>query len=97
MRHLLRPGHQIKMSKLAPMISDLYPEVLSEVRETYVETNEPSEWTYAAQDVLFRLYPDHLDDIPRRYIIQSIITQHLVHELKQLDEFARWREGNGLR
>lgn len=97
MRHLLRPGHQIKMSKLAPMISDLYPEILSEVRETYVETNEPSEWTYAAQDVLFRLYPDHLDDIPRRYIIQSIITQHLVHELKQLDEFARWREGNGLR
>ena len=97
MRHLLRPGHEIKMSKLAPMISDLYPEVLSEVRETYVETNEPSEWTYAAQDVLFKLYPDHLDDIPRRYIIQSVITQHLVNELKQLDEFARWREGNGLR
>lgn len=97
MRHLLRPGHEIKMSKLAPMISDLYPEVLSEVRETYVETNEPSEWTYAAQDVLFKLYPDHLDDIPRRYIIQSVITQHLVNELQQLDEFARWREGNGLR
>ena len=97
MRHLLRPGHEIKMSKLAPMISDLYPEVLTEVRETYVETNEPSEWTYAAQDVLFKLYPDHLDDIPRRYIIQSVITQHLVNELKQLDEFARWREGNGLR
>lgn len=86
-----------RMTKLGPIMSELFPKVKSAVKSAYDETTEKSQWTLAAETELKnevgRIYNDQL----RRDIIQSIITDYFMTELNKPTILQEWLVEGGLK
>lgn len=93
---LSNPPKEPKMSKLAPIMSALFPSVKEVVVHAYHESNDPKEWTILAQNELNHLISRQIERQVRRDIIQSIITDHIYLEKNNLNDMKKWSEFGGL-
>ncbi len=95
MKWIKNPPMEPKMTKLAPIMSDLFPEVKNAVKASYNDSSDPREWTLAAQRILNDRINRDIESQVRRDIIQSIITDYIYLDLNNRQAIERWsKEGN---
>lgn len=85
------------MTKLAPLMSALFPKVRSAVVYAYNDNPETAEWTRKAEEALRNSLRCMIDDETRRDIIQAIITDYVYVELGNHEDIRKWAENGGLR
>ncbi len=92
---LLDPPKEPRMKKLAPVMSEMFPDVLQAVVKSYEETQNVQEWTHAAENALY-VENVMIHDQTARDIIQSAITCYISLQLGREDLLTEWRYHGGL-
>lgn len=95
-RHLMNPPTEPRMTKLAPIMSALFPNVRSAVAAAYKDNPNAAEWTNCAEKALLNSLTCEINDMTRRDIIQAIITDYVYLELGKQNDLQRWAENGGL-
>ena len=96
LRMLENPTKEPKMTKLAPIVDALFPDVMEAVKVSYSESAEQTEWTQAANSILVEKYADRISDQTRRDIIQGIMTYYFLNVLNKIDVLEDWSKRGGL-
>lgn len=94
---LLDPSSEPRMTKVAPFVCALFPQVRESVVRSVVHSKDPKDWTKAAEDALAAIVGNELGSVTRRVIVQGVITEHLLNELQDQSAFRDWYRNNGLR
>lgn len=97
MRMMRNPAEQPRMTKLAPVYIELFPEVLDAVRTAYEESREPASWTKAAEMAFDKMEAGEVGDTTHRDIIQCAMTYYFMNILDKVDELKKWSELGGFR
>lgn len=83
-------------TKIAPIMSELFPKTYEAVKSAYKNGNE-IEWTRMTNETLNQELQNEIIDIhTRRKIIQSIMTQYLYNDLNQVAKLEKWNKEGGL-
>ena len=89
-RLLQAPPKEPRMTKLAPIMSTLFPKVYKAIVTSYSESTEPREWTVAVEAALGTV----IDNQVRRDILQAVVTDYLYNKLGKANEVEKWiKEG----
>ena len=96
-KQLENPPKEPRMTKLAPIMSALFPKVRSAVVDAYKDNLNAIEWTKRAEEVLINDLATELNDRTRCDIIQAIITDYVYNELGKKNDLQKWAENGGLR
>ena len=91
------PPKEPRMTKLAPIMSAMFPKVKAAVVSAYKDNPDTAEWTDRAEKVLLNDIVCSIDDMTRRDIIQAVITDYVYLELGKRSDLQRWAENGGLR
>lgn len=90
---LLNPSKEPRMTRLAPIMSALFPKVRTAVEQAYSESYEPIEWTNAAANAL-QINLTEINNDFFRTIVQAVLTDYIYHKLGKTGEVIRWtKEG----
>lgn len=94
MRLVANPPEKPKMTKLAPIIGVLFPEVRDAALRAVECGGEAADWTAAARGELRGRYPQDIPSQVERDIIQAIFVQILYVENNDIASLERWtKEG----
>lgn len=96
MKMLENPTQEPKMTKLAPIVNALFPEVKDVIVKSYSESADQTEWTKAANEMINSIYEGKISDQARRDIIQALMTYYLMIELNRIDVLEDWSKRGGL-
>ncbi len=91
------PPVEPRMTKIAPLMTALFPNVHKKVVESVNSSSEMTSWTRAAEDATESLAASELSDRTRRMIVQGIITDYVFNELGDERSFKDWYNWGGLR
>ena len=94
---LLDPPTEPRMTKLAPVMSSLFPDMRRAIEKAYTEDNNPVKWTDIAENELRRISDGRIADQVRRDIIQAIITDYIYNQLGRIDDLEKWQIEGGLK
>lgn len=94
---LQNPPKEPRMTKLAPIMSELFPRVRFAVVSAYNNNSDVSEWTNCAEEALLSNLTCEINDRTRRDIIQAIITDYVYIELGNKAGIEKWAMNGGLR
>lgn len=95
-KQLENPPKVPRPTKLASIMSSLFPKVKRAIVSAYRDTSDVSEWTTQAVSSLHECVKSELDNITRNRIIQSIITEHVYFECNKIEDVKKWSEKGGL-
>lgn len=88
--------NELLATKLAPIMSELYPSAYEIVKKAYYMGDEML-WTRMTDDALQEVLRNEAIDVHfRKTVVQSLITQYLYNELNKSDRLERWSEIGGL-
>lgn len=96
-KNLENPPKEPRMTKLAPIMSALFPNVKTAVVSAYKDNPDALEWTNRAEDALLKNMICEINDRTRRDIIQAVITDYVYNELGSVEDMQKWAENGGLR
>lgn len=96
-KQLENPPREPRMTRLAPIMSALFPKVKSAVVSAYNDNPDASEWTNRAEEALMKNLMIEISDKTRRDIIQAVITDYVYVELGNKADIQKWAENGGLR
>ena len=88
------PPVEPNMTKLAPVMSNLFPEVKKTIRNACSNESDVTQWTREANELLMKY---NIDDQVRRDIIQGAITYYLLNEKNNRASLEDWIQRGGLR
>ena len=91
------PPKEPRMTKLAPIMGELFPEVKAAIKDIYQETRVPAEWTAHAEDILRQVIGNNIENQVRRDIIQCLFTDYLMYDINKVNELKLWSREGGLR
>lgn len=94
---LLDPPTEPRMTKLAPVMSALFPDMRRAIEKAYTEDNNPVEWTDIAENELRKISEGRIANQVRRDIIQAIITDYIYNQLGRIDDLEKWQIEGGLK
>lgn len=89
---LQNPPKEPRMTRLAPIMSALFPNVRKTIEKAYSESRDPMEWTVAGENVLSLT----IQNLLCKDIIQAIVTDYVYNELGRTDDVELWTK-EGLR
>lgn len=84
-RMLQNPPKEPRMTRLAPIMSALFPNVRKAIEKAYSESREPIEWTIAGENILNLTMQDQVC----RDIIQAIVTDYVYNKLGKIEDVER--------
>lgn len=96
LRSAQNPPTEPRMTKLAPMVSALFPSVTDAAREALARSKEAEQWTRAAEAALRASVDAELDGVVRRVIIQGVMTDLLHLQMHDEKAFSDWYKNGGL-
>lgn len=94
---LENPPTEPRMTKLAPIMSELFPNVRTAVEQAYSESTVAEEWTRSAENALFDGTAHDISAQVRRDIIQAVITDYIFNKLGKANDLQKWTLEGGLR
>ena len=94
---LKNPPEEPRMTKFAPIMKSLFPEVYGAVKEAFADNSDHMAWTRAAEATLSKIIGRDIEDQVRRDIVQGIITYYLAIELNDVKRLEQWATGGSLR
>lgn len=95
-QHLENPPREPRMTKLAPIMSALFPTIKDAVAVAYAGNLEPMDWTRSAESALYDCVQSEISIQTRRDIIQAIITDYVYIERGNKNDLQRWAKDGGL-
>jgi hypothetical protein len=95
-RMLLNPPLEPRMTKIAPVMSKLFPDVAGTMKKIYEETSNAAIWTRQVEQHLQDIISIQINDQVRRDIVQCIITDYLINEINNDAAFQKWGAEGGL-
>ncbi len=87
--YLENPPASPRMTKIAPIAAELFPEILSEVSKAINRSKVESDWTAAANTKLLEMTPG-IDAQVRRDIIQAVITYQFLNVMNDANRLRDW-------
>ena len=91
------PSSSTRITKLAPIMSELFPSVAEAVKSSYNDVRNTVDWTESAEKALSYILKENTDAVIRRTIIKSIITNYILLELNDQQAMKDWIKRSGLR
>lgn len=91
------PPKEPRMTKLAPLVSALFPDVKKSVEHSFSISKETTDWTDAAEAALRDTFGAEIEESTRRVIVQGVITEYLFNELHDTNAFKDWYQRSGMR
>ena len=91
-----KPPAKPRMTRLAPIMSVLFPELHAAAVEAMASGNEMSEWTGCVRRALYELTGRAERDQLERDIVQSIFVECLLIEQGDIQKLERWTTEGGL-
>ncbi|MCR4782555.1 MAG: DUF87 domain-containing protein [Lachnospiraceae bacterium] len=91
---LMNPPKEPNMTKLAPIMNSLFPDITDVIKKSFANETEESEWTREANEILIK---QRVDDQVRRDIIQGAITYYMINETNNRTALENWIQRGGLR
>lgn len=79
-----------RYTKLAPVVSELFPDVRSAFVESFARTSDTVQWTDDVDNAIKSKMQSDLDEELLRSIRQCIITDYLHNELGKIDLLEQW-------
>ena len=92
----VKPSEKPRMTRFAPIMSALFPEVRTAAVEAIASGNEMSEWTEHVRRALYELTGRMERDQLERDIVQSIFVECLLIEQGDIQKLERWTTEGGL-
>ncbi len=96
LRILENPPQEPRMTKIAPIIGVLFPEVKESVEKSFSEAHKAEEWTQAAELALKNIVGTEMEAVVRRDIIQGVITYYFLNVINEPSCLKEWRARGGL-
>lgn len=90
LRALKEPPTEPRMTQLAPIMSALFPAAREAMKRVHQTTSDNFEWTGAVDRALDGFVQAELDDLLRRVIVQGVITDYLLNELRDEKALREW-------
>ncbi len=97
LKWISNPPREPRMTKLAPIMGELFPEIKEAIKDIYQETRVPSEWTNYAEQVLRNIVNIDIENQVRRDIIQCLFTDYLMHDLNKCEDLKLWSQKGELK
>lgn len=94
LRTAQNPPNEPHMTKLAPIMSALFPDVAKTVERELKSSNEAEQLTRAAEAALGGSFNREIDNRTRRVIIQGIMTDILYLQMQDSKSYDDWRNWN---
>lgn len=94
LRTAQNPPNEPHMTKLAPIMSALFPDVVKTVERELKSSNEAEQLTRAAEAALGASINREIDSHTRRVIIQGIMTDILYLQIQDSKSYDDWRNWN---
>lgn len=94
LRTAQNPPNEPHMTKLAPIMSALLPDVVKTVERELKSSNEAEQLTRAAEAALGASINREIDSHTRRVIIQGIMTDILYLQMQDSKSYDDWRNWN---
>lgn len=86
-----------RYTKLAPVISELFPELHSAFINSFNHTSDTEQWTVDVDEAIRIQISSEIDEELRRSIRQCIITDYLHNELGKTELLEKWSKEGGLK
>ena len=93
-RMMANPPKEPDMTKLAPIMNALFPDITQKIEDAYMNEVDVCEWTRGVNELLSK---EKIDDQVRRDIIQATITYYFICETNNRDSLEIWIRKGGLR
>ncbi|MBQ9539146.1 MAG: DUF87 domain-containing protein [Treponema sp.] len=97
MKTLFNPLPKPRYTKLAPIVSELFPDVRKAFVTSYAHTNDTEQWTRDVDDAIRASLKANMDEELLRDIRQCVITDYLHNELNKDDQLERWSKTGGIK
>ena len=94
LKHLSNPPAEPNMVKIAPIMKALFPDIEKAIKESHTNEADITQWTRRANDLLMQY---QIEDQVRRDIIQGIMTNYMINELRNQRLLEDWIQRGGLR
>lgn len=94
LRTAQNPPNEPHMTKLAPIMSALFPDVVKTVERELKSSNEAEQLTRAAEAALGASVNREIDNRTRRVIIQGIMTDVLCLQMQDTQAYSDWHSWN---
>lgn len=94
LRAAQNPPNEPHMTKLAPIMSALFPDVVKTVERELKSSNEAEQLTRAAEAALGASINREIDNRTRRVIIQGIMTDILYLQMQDTQAYSDWHNWN---
>ena len=94
LRTAQNPPNEPRMTKLAPIMSALFPDVVKTIERELKSSNEAEQLTRAAEAALGASINREIDNRTRRVIIQGIMTDILYLQMQDSKSYDDWRNWN---
>ncbi len=94
LRTAQNPPNEPYMTKLAPIMSALFPDVVKTVERELKSGNEAEQLTRAAEAALGASINREIDNRTRRVIIQGIMTDILYLQMQDTQAYSDWHNWN---
>ena len=94
LRTAQNPPNEPHMTKLAPIMSALFPDVVKTVERELKSSNEAEQWTMAADAALRSSIDRDIDSRTRQVIIQGIMTDVLCLQMQDTQAYSDWHNWN---
>lgn len=94
LRTAQNPPNEPHMTKLAPIMSALFPDVVKTVERELKSSNEAEQLTRAAEAALGASINREIDNRTRRVIIQGIMTDILYLQMQDTQAYSDWHSWN---
>jgi hypothetical protein len=93
---LADPPAETRMTKIAPIMSALFPTVREAVEDAYTRKDGVKSLTAAAENALNTCIQNKLDARIHNSVIQGIITNYVYIEMNDKQLFQDWYKRGGL-
>lgn len=94
LRTVQNPPVEPRMTKLGPIMSTLFPNVVKAVEDERECSNEAEQWTMAADAALRSSIDRDIDSRTRQTIIQGIMTDVLCLQMQDTQAYSDWHNWN---
>lgn len=94
LRTVQNPPTEPRITKLGPVMSTLFPNVVKAVEDERECSDEAEQWTMAADAALRSSIDRDIDSRTRRTIIQGIMTDVLYLQMQDIQAYSDWHNWN---
>ena len=95
MKLLCEPPKEPRMTRIAPVMAELFRDCISPLQKEYLESSDPQSLTEVVNQTLNTIYDCNLDIQVKRDIIQSLVTYFLLEMKNDTSTLNDWYDMNG--